>query len=35
MAITKQKPDKQKQQLRNRNLERARELGKEYIPKGI
>jgi hypothetical protein len=35
MAITKQKPDKQRQQLRNRNLERARDMGKEYIPKGI
>ena len=28
--ITKQKPDKEKQ-LRNRNIERARQLGKEYI----
>ena len=31
-AITKQKPDQQKQ-LKNRNLERARELGKQYVPK--
>jgi uncharacterized protein (DUF2141 family) len=30
MAITKQKPEKEKQ-LRNRNLERARSLGIEYI----
>lgn len=29
-AITKQKPDKEKQ-LRNRNLDRAKKLGKEYI----
>ena len=34
-AITKQKPDKQKQQLKSRNLQRARDLGKEYIPKGL
>lgn len=31
-AITKQKPDKE-QQLRNRNAERARKLGKVYNPK--
>ena len=31
-AITKQKPDQQKQ-LKNRNLDRARELGKQYVPK--
>ena len=30
MAITKQKPDKEKQ-LRNRNIDRARSLGKEYV----
>ena len=30
LAITKQKPDKQKQ-LKNRNLERAKKLGKEYV----
>ena len=30
LSITKQKPDKQKQ-LKNRNLERAKKLGKEYI----
>ncbi len=30
LAITKQKPDKKKQ-LRNRNIERARSLGKEYV----
>ena len=35
MAITKQKPDKQKQQLKNRNMQRARDLGKEYLPKGL
>ena len=29
-AITKQKPDKEKQ-LRNRNLDRAKKLGKEYV----
>jgi len=29
-AITKQKPDKEKQ-LRNRNIERARSMGKEYV----
>ena len=34
MAITKQKPDKQKQQLKNRNIQRARDMGKEYVPKG-
>ena len=34
-AITKQKPDKQKQQLKSRNLQRARDLGKEYIPKEL
>lgn len=32
LAITKQKPDKEKK-LRNRNLDRAKELGKEYIQK--
>ncbi len=31
--ITKQKPDKEKQKLRNRNAERARELGIEYVKK--
>ena len=31
-AITKQKPDKEKK-LRNRNLDRAKQLGKEYIQK--
>ena len=30
LAITKQKPDKAKQ-LRNRNIERARQLGKQYV----
>ena len=35
LAITKQKPDKQKQQLKNRNIQRARDMGKEYIPKGF
>ena len=30
MAITKQKPDKKKQ-LRNRNIERARSMGREYV----
>ena len=30
LAITKQKPDQQKK-LKNRNLERAKQLGKEYI----
>ena len=35
LAITKQKPDKEKQ-LKNRNAERAKKLGKEYIKdKGI
>jgi hypothetical protein len=34
MAITKQKPDKQKQQLKSRNIQRARDMGKEYVPKG-
>ena len=32
-AITKQKPDQEKKRLQNRNLQRAQELGKEYIPK--
>ena len=32
-AITKQKPDKEQQKLRNRNAERAREMGKEYVKK--
>ncbi len=32
-AITKQKPDKERQKLRNRNAERARELGIEYVKK--
>lgn len=31
--ITKQKPDKEQQKLRNRNAERARQLGIEYIKK--
>ena len=31
-AIVKQKPDKEKK-LKNRNLERAKELGKEYVEK--
>ena len=35
LAITKQKPDRQKQKLKDRNLKRARDLGKEYIPKGL
>ena len=35
LAITKQKPDKQKQQLKNRNIQRARDMGKEYVPKGF
>ena len=26
--------DKQKQQLKNRNIQRARDMGKEYVPKG-
>ena len=30
LAITKQKPDKEKQ-LRNRNINRARDLGIEYL----
>ena len=30
LAITKQKPDKEKQ-LKNRNIERAKQLGKEYL----
>ena len=30
LAITKQKPDKEKQ-LKNRNIERAKQLGKEYV----
>lgn len=35
MAITKQKPDKDKK-LRNRNIERARSMGKEYLnPSGV
>ena len=32
-AITKQKPDKEKQRLRNRNADRARQLGIEYVVK--
>ena len=32
LAITKQKPDQQKKQ-KNRNLERAKQLGKEYVRK--
>ena len=32
-AITKQKPDKEQQKLRNRNAERARQLGIEYVKK--
>ena len=32
-AITKQKPDSARQKLRNRNAERARELGIEYVKK--
>lgn len=31
--ITKQKPDKERQKLRNRNAERARQMGKEYVKK--
>jgi hypothetical protein len=31
-AITKQKPDKEKK-LKNRNIERAKQLGKEYVQK--
>ena len=31
-AITKQKPDQQKK-LKNRNLDRAKQLGKQYIPR--
>ena len=31
--ITKQKPDKEQQKLRNRNAERARQLGIEYVKK--
>ena len=34
LAITKQKPDKEKQ-LKNRNLERAKQLGKEYVKENI
>jgi hypothetical protein len=30
-AITKQKPDKEQQKLRNRNAERAKQLGIEYV----
>ena len=30
-VITKQKPDKEQQKLRNRNAERARQTGKEYV----
>lgn len=33
--ITKQKPDKEQQKLRNRNAERARKLGIEYVKKGV
>ena len=32
-AITKQRPDKEQQKLRNRNADRARELGIEYVKK--
>lgn len=32
-AITKQKPDKEQQKLRNRNAERAQQLGIEYVKK--
>ena len=32
-AIIKQKPDKEQQKLRNRNAERARQLGIEYVKK--
>ena len=32
--ITKQKPDKEQQKLRNRNAERAQQLGIEYVKKG-
>ena len=32
-VITKQKPDKERQKLRNRNAERARQMGKEYVKK--
>ena len=31
--ITKQKPDKEQQKLRNRNAERAQQLGIEYVKK--
>ncbi len=34
LAITKQKPDKEKQ-LKNRNLERAKQLGRQYMPTGM
>ncbi len=33
--IVKQKPDKAKQKLRNRNAERARQLGITYVKKGV
>ena len=33
-TITKQKPDKEKK-LKNRNLERAKQIGKEYIQQGM
>lgn len=32
-VITKQKPDKERQKLRNRNAERARQMGIEYVKK--
>lgn len=32
-VITKQKPDKERQKLRNRNTERARQMGIEYVKK--
>ena len=34
LAITKQKPDKEKQ-LKNRNIERAKQLGKEYVKENV
>ena len=33
--ITKQKPDKEKQKLLNRNAERARRLGISYYKNGV
>ena len=34
-AITKQKADKEKKKLQNRNAERARKLGIEYVKKQV